>query len=675
MPACTPQVDLRAATSKARARSMQAIRAGKVERARAYHCALADRADLPRFLRLLDLRLAGALADSAAAAVGDAAAALRAAAPRLHEQQLGIALGSGCGAGCEGQGTSEDEDGAAAESTSRANGTSDASSPAFLCSIVIAEDGSLQLSPGEAQWAAAVEEQVVGGALALARAPLLLSLPAFERYQGVLLGTAGEVAGEAARSVGAAELAQRDPAFTAGTAEMRALLKASFAEARRLVAAYHRCLAVREFEQAFDHEAWAQAQGAALDVAATQSLLCQLAGWAELLQGLPLSQPAGLLCLDAVGLQAHLVPVVSTAQERISGLLLHLAGERCRTLVGEMVRWHKVAAARPLDIDAFLAWSAELARLQAGAGAQLAAAADIDAALELVAAEGPGRLPTADAVKKDDLREVAAALPGALDAAAAWVEQQRLAHGALVMEQARGVAEEAVQLDCGVQVGSGWGGEGRVGATLLCAARSQASRAACARACAASTTVSPLARAQAGVYVDAGAASAEVLAQVELQRAHLARLVAQAHELARLARELGGLPGGGAQGPQGGVPPEVESAEAAVQVRCMGAAGLRQLAGPPPPLITAVCGLLAGSVPSAPVPSPCLQGCADLWGLVAEAEALQQQQQAGQDVSPAEAEALQERLAALRGNDSPPSSVWLRASTAVLGLKVQGGAK
>ena len=171
---------------------------------------------------------------------------------------------------------------------------------------------------------------------------------------------------------------------------------------------------------------------------------------------MPLSQAAGLVRLDATHLQASLQPAVREAQEGITALLLQLAGEQCRQLLTELGRWGEVAAARPPDLDAgFLPWAAELALMQQEAAGQVAAAAAIDAALELVAAFA-GRLPTADAVKRDDLREAAAGLPAALQAAAAWQVEQREVHAAAVADQAGVLAEEAIQLEAELKA-RGWG--------------------------------------------------------------------------------------------------------------------------------------------------------------------------------------------------------------------------
>lgn len=144
---------------------------------------------------------------------------------------------------------------------------------------------------------------------------------------------------------------------------------------------------------------------------------------------------------------------------------------------------------------------------------------------------------------------------------------------------------------------------------------------------------------QVGAFVDAGAPSSEVLAVLDLQRARLAQLVAQAEELARLQHELAveaAGPGAGPGAPPsagavGGIPWEVQDAEAT------------------------------------------LQRCFELWALVAEAEALRdggpaeqlgEQAEGGADGPLA---ALRARLAGLRGNGgAPPCAVWLRANTAVL---------
>lgn len=68
-----------------------------------------------------------------------------------------------------------------------------------------------------------------------------------------------------------------------------------------------------------------------------------------------------------------------------------------------------------------------------------------------------------------------------------------------------------------------------------------------------------------------------------------------------------------------------------------------------------------------------MQRCAELWGVVAEAEALrdaseaeQAQQAAEAGARPGQVAGLQERLAALRGDSVVPGAVWLRAKSALV---------
>lgn len=488
------QVDLHAATSKAKARSMQDIKADKLARSAAYRRALAERNQLPRLLRLLDLRLAGVLAEGAAATVGEASAVLRAAAPGLL-QRWGAVQADGSGGGREEQragsaaSCSSQGQGAEGEEEEEESGNdADGSAPVFLCHVMLGEDGSIAFTPSEAEWVAALDSEVAASCLHLAASqPALLTLPAFERYRAQLAAAAvaeeEQAVGEQAATVveegqaavemaadakgpgqgpeqatgiphraSARQLAQADPAFTGGTAEMQALLAASFTQARQLARRFERYVPIHRFGASFDCEAWAAEQRAGLDLGRTEALMRRLQGWQEQLERMPLSCTAGLLHLDASGLQARLAPAAASALERISSLLLGLVAERCRALLGEASQWREVAAARPLELEGFLAWSAELARLQKGVRVQVEAAGAADAALELVVAFA-GRLPTADAVKKDDLREAAVQLPLELEASAAWAAEQRVLHAAAVAEQARGVAEEAVLLESELQVG------------------------------------------------------------------------------------------------------------------------------------------------------------------------------------------------------------------------------
>lgn len=456
---------------------LQAIKHDKEARARAYHTALANRDALPRFLRQLDLRLAAALVEGAAASVADAAVALLSVAPGLLQVKLDGGAEDACGSDGE-----EDEQGVHAELEAAVSGTE--SSPIFLVHIVLEESGGVGFEPSEAEWAAALEDEVVGASLQMASSvPPLLTLPAFERCNAALRaggnlpsaagGTAAGVAEqgqeqpdtpatsasqaaaeqpEPPHRQGAAELAQLDGRFVSGAASTQALLARSFAEARWLARQYQRYQEIQRYIQEFDFAAWEAAQRAELDLPATEAALRQLQAWQEAVEAMPLQQRAGLLRLDAAGLQASLAPALASLLDRMGGLLLQLAGERCVAQLNELRAWAEVAAARPPELEAFLAWAAELVRMQEASAGQAAAAVHTDSALELVMSCS-GRLPPAEAVRKDDLREAAAQLPAQLREAAEWAAEQRGVHAAVLGQMVREVAEEAVLLEAELQVG------------------------------------------------------------------------------------------------------------------------------------------------------------------------------------------------------------------------------
>ena len=297
---------------------------------------------------------------------------------------------------------------------------------------------------------------------------------------------------------------------------------------------------------------------AGLDLRGTEATLRQLQAWQDELEGMPLATTAGLLHVDASELRACLLPVVASARERISRLLLELASDSGRGLLHELTVWLEVAAARPPELDGFLPWAAGLADMRQGSAAQLAAAAAADDALELVVAFA-GRLPTAEAVKRDDLREAAGKLGAELAAAAAWEAEQRWVHAGAVAEQARQLAEEAVMLERELKVGrpapawvvACWRGRGaslrwRAAATALLVHQANYQLPFC------------LLMSQTGVFADAGGDCGEVLGELELAQSRLAQLAAQAGEAGQLQRELGG---------EVAAFREVEDAGATLQVR------------------------------------------------------------------------------------------------------------
>lgn len=253
------QVDLYAATSKARARSMQHIKQDKIDRAAAYHRALAERAHLPHFLRMLDMRLRGALADMAAASVASAVGVLRTAAAGLQPGGPGGAVHAasmGSENGLERQ-----------SSQAGSSGQTGVSRPAFLCNVVFTEDGVIGFAPSETELTAAVEAEVLDSSLSMAgNVPPLLAVPAFDKYRALLADEQWRQEGlrlqlqQQDRQLGAADLAKQDSVFVRAAAELRALLCASFVAARQQAEQYKQYQDIRRFGATFDFEAWTARQ-------------------------------------------------------------------------------------------------------------------------------------------------------------------------------------------------------------------------------------------------------------------------------------------------------------------------------------------------------------------------------------------------------------------------------
>lgn len=404
-----PQVDLHAATSKARARSMQQIRRDKIQRAAEYHRSLARHSQLPRFLRMLSFRLRAGLVDMAASSVAAVMDALRPAAPgQAGSKAVDLSRGS---SDTEAPATTRSSGGVAMSHQGSAD-------PQFFCSVVLAEDGGIGFSPSKAEWTAAVKAEVITASLHLAGAiPGLLSLPAFERYDTLPADEEClQQGGSGAQGpLGAASLAQQHPVFAAAAAELQSLLADSFATARTLAQQYQGYHEIRRFGADFIFEEWAAKQRCgvarpglsvwqlqrvvcqscrccpcfclesqpthadcsaalsdvcrdALDLPATDALLRRLRSWQQELDLMPLSGAAGLLHIDAVGLKGQLAPIVSAAQDAVAGLLVQLAGERCREVLSKLATWREVAAARPPVLGAFLPWRSQLGLIEVGSG-------------------------------------------------------------------------------------------------------------------------------------------------------------------------------------------------------------------------------------------------------------------------------------------------------------------
>lgn len=225
---------------------MQAIRADKEARARGYHRALAECAQLPRLVRLLDLKLATSLAAMAVGSVTDGVLALHAAAPaRLGQAEGGRSSedAAQAGAGAEGSG--------GLPYPSNAEGVAP-----LLTQLVVAPSGTgTAFSPSEAEWLAALDADLVAASLDIAAAAQpLLSLPAFQHLRGALAGDGQQ------QPAGAAQLASGDPTLQAARDSLAAAVQRSFAQAEAVALQYQSYLVVHRFGQAWDFEAWAARQ-------------------------------------------------------------------------------------------------------------------------------------------------------------------------------------------------------------------------------------------------------------------------------------------------------------------------------------------------------------------------------------------------------------------------------
>eukprot|EP00887_Chlorella_sp_A99_P007672 scaffold20.g7672.t1 len=513
-------VDLYAATTAARAKSMWTIRCEKAAKARAYHRAVAEAGKLPRLVRLVDLLLGSALAQLVAGSCQGATAALR----------LGATGGEG-----------EGEAGGGGEP--RKGGRPPAG--VLVSTVGFGELGAGSaagpvLAPGESEWLAALMEQLLEGSLALvAGVPAVASLPAFRAY--ALPGVERR---------GPDAIARADPAVQSATTALRVAVHRSFSQAAAAAGAYTPQREVRDFLAAWDGDAYVAAQRASLDLAGVQAQLMRLLRWQAALAAMPAGDEAGRVYVDAEPLRGALAPGLAAATERLAALLLELGRAACREQVEDLGRRLAVLAARPGEPEDFAAWAGEAARCAGEKERSLAAVALVDA-IYAALAEAGAKLPTADAVRLDDLHEAAARLGPELERCAAFLAEERPRHATAAAAASAALEQEAILLEDALRASATyWESLSERGLQGAGAARAARRAVRCRAAqrkrrptALPSTRAPPPTPLQHGVYVDPSGAPAEVLAELELAGAQVRQLEAGAADLRGLAASLGAATG------------------------------------------------------------------------------------------------------------------------------------
>ena len=246
-----------------------------------------------------------------------------------------------------------------------------------------------------------------------------------------------------------------------------------------------------------------------LDLTGAKNDLARLLRWQVELAAMPAGIQAGCLYLDAAQLRAGLEPGLKGAVGTIVGLLQELGREACRAQLEELLRRLQVLAARPVELDDFVGWSAEAQRVGVEREATLAGAAQVDEMYEVRAGlwtfPGPVKvacgsrsggcwsteqpcfslsLPrpthpattqvlaqvgvkpsTAEAVRLDDLHEGVGRLAAELAACQAFIAQERPKQVAGLEGAVAELREEAILLEETLRVrwwGRGGGGGGKV---------------------------------------------------------------------------------------------------------------------------------------------------------------------------------------------------------------------
>eukprot|EP00201_Polytomella_parva_P020499 CAMPEP_0175042260 /NCGR_PEP_ID=MMETSP0052_2-20121109/2450_1 /TAXON_ID=51329 ORGANISM="Polytomella parva, Strain SAG 63-3" /NCGR_SAMPLE_ID=MMETSP0052_2 /ASSEMBLY_ACC=CAM_ASM_000194 /LENGTH=3805 /DNA_ID=CAMNT_0016305023 /DNA_START=33 /DNA_END=11446 /DNA_ORIENTATION=+ len=128
--------------------------------------------------------------------------------------------------------------------------------------------------------------------------------------------------------------------------------------------------------------------------------------WRIELDRMKISNLVGCLYVDSKSLRNDLMPITLQTLDKIKLLLLTMARDTCLNVLEDVQSRISLLQARPTSLDEFMAYQVMHSRQVDSKKTVLAAAAQVDDMYDMLTAYEQ-KVPTADAVKHDDLREAA----------------------------------------------------------------------------------------------------------------------------------------------------------------------------------------------------------------------------------------------------------------------------
>ncbi|KAK9828903.1 hypothetical protein WJX72_002692 [[Myrmecia] bisecta] len=383
----TTGVELYQGRDAGKARSMIAIKSEKLERARTYKRVMEEAAMLGTFIRLVDYMVVEGVMDRAIATVDELLATLEA--PRLAADKL--------------------------------------SKGVFLTTISFTEDG-MAFTPDEFAVLDVLNTNAIEGTVAVAQgAPRLLFMRSFSHYFD------GKPSG-----LNPINIIRATPHFQGTRMKIDDVIKQDFAAAREYVAIFEEHRKVYDFGRTFTFEAYSSKKRSMREI---RRDMHKQREWRNELEKMKIGNVIGCLNIESKTLRNSLIPITTRTLDQVKTLLLGLARESCVASLASLQERIHLLQERPTDLEPFMAYQVLHQRQYEERRQVLQEASTVDDMYDMLSVYEQ-KVPIADQVKHDELRDAAARLMEELQAGKEFLADHKTEQIGTLETAVAGVNEE-----------------------------------------------------------------------------------------------------------------------------------------------------------------------------------------------------------------------------------------
>ena len=360
-----------------KSRSMGAIKAEKIERARTYRRVNEEAKMLGDFIKLVDYMLVEGTVKRAVTTTEELLALLEA--PRKKVEGASMSKG------------------------------------VFVTTLAFT-DTSLSFTPPREDVLSVINNTVIEGMMSLVQAvPRLLYMRVFA---GFFDGTVG---GNKNAGLNPVNIVRSNEYFQQLVENINQVVTDDFAAANEYAQIFEEQRVIYEFGQTWDVEEYRTKER---DLTSYRADMNRQRDWKVMIERLKIGQVVGVLNVDSRPLRNSLLPITSKTIDDIKAMLLDSAREEAAKVLASYHELNTKLSMRPEALDDFVQFGLVHAGAAENRAAQVEAATVVDEMYDLLKAYDV-KVPTKDQVVTDDLAEAVAAYSGNMENAHTYVEGRK----------------------------------------------------------------------------------------------------------------------------------------------------------------------------------------------------------------------------------------------------------